>query len=115
MQILKMYLTFFLAAKLTEIFKETLSMSKMTICGSRNWSERHCAGGALQQGYAVTSKFIGIFSSLSLHLITQHVVVVVNLPSQAGTECGQMYTNVYRKSHQTWPVKGLGLRVYNRK
>ena len=26
------------------------------------WSERRCAGGALQQGYAVTSKFIGIFS-----------------------------------------------------
>ena len=43
----------------------------------------------LQQGYAVTSKFTGIFSfflSLSLsQLITQHVVVVVNLPSQAAT------------------------------
>ena len=33
-------------------------------------------------------------------LITQYVVVVVNLPSQAGTNCGQLYTNVYIHSHQ---------------
>ena len=85
------------------------------------WSERRCAGGALQQGYAVTSKFIDIFSlslSLSLsifQLITQCVVVIVNLPSQAASKCGQLYTNVYRHSHQIWPVKGLGLRVSHRK
>ena len=103
------------------------------------WSERRCAGGVLQQGYAVTSKlvraslcrrclqqgyavtskFTGIFSlslSFSLsELITQHVVVVVNLPSQAASKCGQLYTNVYRHSHQIWPVKGLGLRVSHRK
>ena len=56
----------------------------MLIYLSFNWSERRCAGGALQQGYAVTSKFIGIFSSLSLsssELITQCVVVVVNCPA----------------------------------
>ena len=65
------------------------------------WSERRCAGGALQQGNAVTSKFVVIFSFfLSFQLITQHVVVVVNLPSQAGTNCGQLYTNVYIHSHQ---------------
>ena len=55
-----------------------------------------------------------IFSPLS-ELITQHVVVVVNLPSQAASKCGQLYTNVYRHSHQIWPVKGLGLRVSHRK
>ena len=66
------------------------------------WSERRCAGGELQQGYAVASNFTGIFSSLSLlsELITQHVVVVVNLPRQAASKCGQLYTNVYRHSHQ---------------
>ena len=40
------------------------------------WSERRCAFGALQQGNAVTSVFVVIFS---FQLITQHVVVVVNL------------------------------------
>ena len=40
-------------------------------------------------------------------LITQRVVVVVNLPSQAGTQCGQLYTNVYIHSHQNRHVKGL--------
>ena len=49
------------------------------------WSERRCAGSALQQGNAVTSVFVVIFSLfLSFQLITQHVVVVVKLPSQAG-------------------------------
>ena len=44
------------------------------------WSEHRCAGGALQQGNAVTYKFVVIFSFfLSFQLITQHVVVVVNL------------------------------------
>ena len=65
------------------------------------WSERRCAVGTLHQGYAVTSKFIDIFTlSLLSQLITQHVVVVVNLPSQAASKCGQLYTNVYRHSHQ---------------
>ena len=53
------------------------------------WSERRCAVGTLHQGYAVTSKFIDIFSfflSFFLsELITQHVVVVVNLPRQAAS------------------------------
>ena len=44
------------------------------------------------------SFFLSLF--LSFQLITQHVVVVVNLPSQAGTNCGQLYTNVYIHSHQ---------------
>ena len=58
-------------------------------CG-RFWSERRCAGSDV-----VTSVFVVIFSfSLSLQLITQHVVVVVNLPSQAGTYCGQLYTQL---------------------
>ena len=34
------------------------------------WSERRCEGGSLQQGNAVTSKFVVIFSS-SFGLITQ--------------------------------------------
>ena len=46
---------------------------------------------------------------------THHVVVVVNLPSQAASECGQLYTTVWIHSHQTWPVKGLGPRVSHRK
>ena len=40
--------------------------------------ECRCAGRSMQQGNAVTSKFVVIFSSSSW-LITQHVVVVVNL------------------------------------
>ena len=39
------------------------------------WSERRCAGGALQQGYAVISKFIGIFSfslSFSAHYLAHY-------------------------------------------
>jgi hypothetical protein len=40
-------------------------------------------------------------------LITQRVVVVVNLPSQKGTNCGQLYRNVYTHSHQNRHVKGL--------
>ena len=62
------------------------SLYKAHFQSQENWSERRCAGGELQQGYAVTSNFIGIFSSLLSplsELITQCVVVVVNLPSQA--------------------------------
>ena len=47
------------------------------------------------------------FLSLSFQLITQHVVVVVNLPSQAGTYCGQLYTNVYTHSHQNRHVPDI--------
>ena len=46
------------------------------------WSERRCAGGALQQGYAVTSKFIDIFSfflSLSVSLFLSSLLSVLLL------------------------------------
>ena len=50
---------------------------------------------------------INLFSSLLVTTVTHSVVVVVNLPSQAGTNCGQLYTNVYIHSHQIRYVKGL--------
>ena len=73
-------------------------------------SERRCSGGLAEQGNAVATKFIVLFSSSSsssFWLITHSVVVVVKLPSQAGTYCGQLYTNVYTHSHQNRHVKGL--------
>ena len=38
--------------------------------------------------------------------VNQCVIVVVNLASQAGTQCGQLYTNVCIHSHQSGHVKG---------
>ena len=56
------------------------------------WSERRCSAGLAEQGNAVATKFIVLFSSL--WLITHSVVLVVNLPSQAGTYCRQLYTKI---------------------
>ena len=45
------------------------------------WSERRCSGGLAEQGNAVVTKFIVLFSlslSSSSGLITHSVVVVVN-------------------------------------
>ena len=79
------------------------------------WSERRCAGGALQQGYAVASKFIGIFSSFSLSSLLSALLLLLICPARQQVSVDSCYTNVYRHSHQIWPVKGLGLRVSHRK
>jgi hypothetical protein len=74
-------------------------MSRVKFQAANCWSEHSCAGGALQQGNVVTS-ICCYFLFLSFQLITRHVVVVVKLPSQAGTDCERLYTNVYIHSHQ---------------